>query len=570
MYAYRNQIQLLPEGNKPLTKKPKNVRKRKITRAILVRLAIFTVILIAFNIYMGATQIGGQVADTITSQKEMTADFFYDYITDENIADPEAAWVGIATTYLSPSIVSELSTPNYAGIYTLLRGEGDTLTYGTGVWTSGSEKLMQQRKSGILSSKQELNQELLNQLHAGEVNTYIELDPDNGDEDSRLPAIVACPVQGDQGKIIGYLCVEVLFAGRLYVYAVYMVYGFIALILELFFTLPFFLIVYFLIGRRVLKPLSAVEKSALNFVDKTREDPDPETWVFDRPKLKVHDEIDSLANSIQVMAGDMQSYMKTMLSETRENERISTELNLAARIQQSMLTTDFPAYPERSDFDVYASMVPAKEVAGDFYDFFLIDDDHLALVMADVSGKGVPASMYMMVAKTLLHNVLLLGHSPKECLETVNDQIGEHNEENMFVTVWLGILELSTGIVTAANAGHEYPIIRHADGQFEVYKDKHGIVLGAMPHIKYRQYEFQMEKGSTLFLYTDGAPEAINAEEKLFGMDRVLEALNQEPDAAPDQLLKNVENAINVFVGEAPQFDDLTMMAVKLSDESDS
>ena len=350
----------------------------------------------------------------------------------------------------------------------------------------------------------------------------------------------------------------------MFVTAVYIVYGAIALMIELVFTVPFFLILYFMIGRRVVKPLNAVEKSALNFVDKTREDSDPEKWIFDRPKLRVHDEIDSLGESIEVMAHDMQTYMKSTLAKTRENERISTELYLASRIQQSMLTTDFPAYPDRKDFDIYASMVPAKEVAGDFYDFFLIDDDHLALVMADVSGKGVPASMYMMVAKTLLHNVLLLGHTPKECLETVNDQIDEHNDENMFITVWLGILELSTGLVTAANAGHEYPIVRKADGQFEIFKDKHGIVLGAIPHKKYNQYEFYLERGGTLFLYTDGAPEATNAEEKLFGMDRVLETLNKDPDADPQKLLKNVEDAINVFVGEAPQFDDLTMMAVRL------
>lgn len=176
----------------------------------------------------------------------------------------------------------------------------------------------------------------------------------------------------------------------------------------------------------------------------------------------------------------------------------------------------------------------------------------------------------MMVAKTLLHNVLLLGQSPKECLETVNDQISEHNEENMFVTVWLGILELSTGIVTAANAGHEYPILRKPDGQFEVFKDKHGIVLGAIPHKKYNEYQFTLEKGGTLFLYTDGAPEATNAEEKLFGMDRLHETLNKETDASPEKLLRNVENDINVFVGDAPQFDDLTMMAVKLSKDPET
>ena len=547
-----------------MAKQKKQRKKKKITRAILLRLVIFAVILIAFNIYMGATQIGGHVADTISSQMKTTADFFYDYVDYDTLDDPDAAWVDIARTYLSPSLFPRIETADYAGVYTLLCGEGDTLRYGTGVWAADTADLENARKAGLLSSEPEVNEELYHQLLDNKTNTYIELDPETADDSPRLPGIVVVPISDENSNITGFLCLEIRYGGRMFVTAVYIVYGAIALMIELVFTVPFFLILYFMIGRRVVKPLNAVEKSALNFVDKTREDSDPEKWIFDRPKLRVHDEIDSLGESIEVMARDMQTYMKSTLDKTRENERISTELYLASRIQQSMLTTDFPAYPDRKDFDIYASMVPAKEVAGDFYDFFLIDDDHLALVMADVSGKGVPASMYMMVAKTLLHNVLLLGHTPKECLETVNDQIDEHNDENMFITVWLGILELSTGLVTAANAGHEYPIVRKADGQFEIFKDKHGIVLGAIPHKKYNQYEFYLERGGTLFLYTDGAPEATNAEEKLFGMDRVLETLNKDPDADPQKLLKNVEDAINVFVGEAPQFDDLTMMAVRL------
>lgn len=168
---------------------------------------------------------------------------------------------------------------------------------------------------------------------------------------------------------------------------------------------------------------------------------------------------------------------------------------MATQIQSSMLPCIFPAFPERGEFDVYASMTPAKEVGGDFYDFFLVDEDHLALVIADVSGKGVPAALFMVIAKTLLKNRAQMGASPKEILETVNNQLCENNDAEMFVTVWLGIYEISTGRVTAANAGHEYPAIRRKGGAFELFRDKHGFVLAGMENMRYREYEFTLADG---------------------------------------------------------------------------
>ena len=209
-------------------------------------------------------------------------------------------------------------------------------------------------------------------------------------------------------------------------------------------------------------------------------------------------------------------------------------------------------------------MTPAKEVGGDFYDFFLLDDDHLGLVMADVSGKGVPAALFMMMSKILVNNFAMMGGSPAKVLEQTNSQICRNNDEEMFVTVWFGVLEISTGKVTAANAGHEYPILKKADGKFELFKDKHGFVVGGMEGMKYKEYEFTIEKGGTLFLYTDGVAEATNAEEKLFGTDRMLDALNIDPQTDPKTLLFNMKKSVDEFVGDAPQFDDLTMLAVKL------
>ena len=247
-----------------------------------------------------------------------------------------------------------------------------------------------------------------------------------------------------------------------------------------------------------------------------------------------------------------------------EASRIETELSMATRIQADMLPNIFPAFPERDEFEIFASMDPAKEVGGDFYDFFMIDDDHLGLVMADVSGKGVPAALFMMMSKILVNNFAMMGGSPAKVLEQVNAQICLNNKEEMFVTVWFGVLELSTGKVRAANAGHEYPILKKANGKFELFKDKHGFVIGGMEGVRYKEYEFLLEKGGTLFLYTDGVAEATNANNELFGTERMLTALNQDPQAAPKTLLSNMRQAVDAFVGDEPQFDDLTMLSVKL------
>ena len=246
-----------------------------------------------------------------------------------------------------------------------------------------------------------------------------------------------------------------------------------------------------------------------------------------------------------------------------ETARISTELNLATRIQADMVPNIYPAFPDRREFDVYATMDPAKEVGGDFYDFFLVDDDHLCLVMADVSGKGVPAALFMMASKIILANNAMIGKSPAQILTDTNAAICSHNREEMFVTVWLGILEISTGKLIAANAGHEYPVIKHGDGSFEVLRDKHGFVIGGMAGMKYKEYELTLEPGSKLFLYTDGVPEATDAENNMFGADRMLEALNEEKDGTTVDILKHVRASVDGFVNGAEQFDDLTMLCME-------
>ena len=254
---------------------------------------------------------------------------------------------------------------------------------------------------------------------------------------------------------------------------------------------------------------------------------------------------------------------KTHNEQQKEADRIETELSMATRIQADMLPNIFPAFPERDEFDVYASMNPAKEVGGDFYDFFLVDDDHLGLVMADVSGKGVPAALFMMISKILVQNYAMTGRDAAKALEAVNNQICLNNREEMFVTVWLGILDLRDGTLVAANAGHEYPALRQPDGDFELIKDKHGFVVGGMPGVRYRPYTLELKPGAKLFLYTDGVAEATDAKEELFGTDRMIAALRAAQDGTPQEVLASVNRAVDGFVQSAPQFDDLTMLCVQ-------
>lgn len=249
--------------------------------------------------------------------------------------------------------------------------------------------------------------------------------------------------------------------------------------------------------------------------------------------------------------------------EEAEKERIERELQMASRIQIGMLPHEFPPFPDRREFDIFASMTAAKEVGGDFYDYFFVDDDHLCMVIADVSGKGVPAALFMMVSKAILQSVGGMCTSAAEILTKANEAVCANNPEGLFVTVWIGILEISTGKLTAANAGHEYPAIMQPGGKFELLMDKHGIVLGGMSGISYKEYEVHLEPGSKLFVYTDGVPEATDANEEMFGNDRMMEALNTDPSAPPEKILENVRTAVNEFVKDAEQFDDLTMLCLE-------
>ena len=311
-----------------------------------------------------------------------------------------------------------------------------------------------------------------------------------------------------------------------------------------------------LIRKRATNPLTKVKNSM-------------QTYMADKDSGKVHEamsqikcrnEIGVLADSFSDLASEIDRYTEENLRLSAEKERIATELSLATSIQEGALPNEFPDRPE---FEIYASMDPAKQVGGDFYDLFLIDEDHLALVVADVSGKGIPAALFMMYSKILINDHAMMGGTPAEILERVNKRAYAGNDAHMFVTVWLGILEISTGKLVTSSAGHEYPML-NVNGRYEMLKDKHGLAVGAMKKSKYTNTEIQLKKGDSIFVYTDGVAEATDADNQLFGTDRTLEALNAIPGSASQkEVLTGVRAAVDAFVKDAPQFDDLTMLGLK-------
>jgi sigma-B regulation protein RsbU (phosphoserine phosphatase) len=284
-----------------------------------------------------------------------------------------------------------------------------------------------------------------------------------------------------------------------------------------------------------------------------------------RAAVVTEDEIGDLAAAFNDMSGSLQTYIANLTAITAEKERIGAELNVATKIQASMLPCIFPAFPDRPEFDIYASMLPAKEVGGDFYDFFLIDNDKLGVVMADVSGKGVPAALFMVIAKTLIKNNAQYGKSPKEVFETVNDMLCENNEAGMFVTAFMGFLDIPTGKFTYVNAGHNPPLIKRGGGDFEWLPTKACFVLAGMEGMKYKQEEITLNPGDTLYMYTDGVTEAVNRSEELFSESKLLEVANEHKSEPIDKFLKIIKAEIDTFADGAEQADDITMLIFKLT-----
>ena len=300
------------------------------------------------------------------------------------------------------------------------------------------------------------------------------------------------------------------------------------------------------LNKNLLGPIKRITDETLRFAN---ENTKPQELL--QAKITARNEIGQLAKNIDVMEENIINYVENLTRVTQEKEQIKAELNVATQIQADMLPRIFPPFPDRHEFDIYASMNPAKEVGGDFYDFFMIDNDHIALVMADVSGKGVPAALFMVISKTLIKNRAQMGGSPSEILHDVNNQLCEGNEE------------ISTGKIICSNAGHEYPAVYRADSGYELFMSKHSPAVATMEGMKFRESEFTLNPGDNLFIYTDGVAEATNINDELYGTDRMIADLNKTQKQSVQETLSFMKHQVDEFTGEAPQFDDITMLCLR-------
>ncbi|MBO6047704.1 MAG: SpoIIE family protein phosphatase [Erysipelotrichaceae bacterium] len=361
------------------------------------------------------------------------------------------------------------------------------------------------------------------------------------------------PVENSDDEVVGLLCMQRPFselnrARRPYIRNI--------ALSTLIFALSSALLAVYAIEKSIVSPVKKLSREMKRFAKENVKG----TNILN---ISHYEELSSLASSIDRMETERINYVNHIREITAEQERNSSELLIAKTIQTGAIPNIFPAFPDRTEFDIYASMTPAKDVGGDFYNFFLIDDDHLAMVIGDVSGKGIPGALFMMSTNIIIKEKVKNGGTPADILFAVNNRICEHNDAEMFITIWLGILEISTGKIIAANAGHDDAVVYH-DGEFDFFKTRHGIVVGAMEDIPYRNFEIQLEKGDKIFLYTDGVPEATACNNEMYGMQRLVRTLNQCKDSSPKEVLHNVHLSVDTFVGDAPQFDDLTMLCLEL------
>ena len=317
-----------------------------------------------------------------------------------------------------------------------------------------------------------------------------------------------------------------------------------------------------LLKKRIINPINTLALTAEEYTKRDKTIEGEEKAFFESLHIDTGDEIETLYSSLSEMEADISATMKRIREMTAEKERVSAELAVATSRQAGMMPKDFTLFQGNKEFSIHASMEPAKEVGGDFYDAFMLDDDHLCMVMGDVSGKGVPAALFMARSMTAIRIRAKAGGAPSEILKDTNKVLCEGNEEMMFVTVWLAILTLSTGEVIETNAGHENPAIREPDGDFTYIKLDHGVALGVNRRMKYVDDTFTMKSGSTLYIYTDGATEATDTEGERFYDERLLNALNEAKDKEPKEILEHVKERIDQFIKGAPQYDDLTMLAI--------
>lgn len=532
-----------------------NIKKqfmRIVTRhTILLLIVLFIIVAVAVTrqeldrVYLSADSLGHIVAD------ELDGDELEEYARtlkkDEHYEQVKSRLQQIKTRF-----------PNCISLYIFVPDGTDKATYVYDIYTK-EEYETRNVDEGDLGFMEDFTRDVLGYaVELFETGEEIkELDIDLFNKYGSLASIYL-PVYNNAGQIKGIIGID---------YSILSIVLFVAEVLGV--MLVFFVVFGGLFGiyelntiqKKVIKPIDTIQEKVSEYVTSEHNGNSEKFMISINENSE--NELDILGKNMNEMMHDMDEFIIQKEKDTRENQRIASELDLASKIQSSYLPNRFPAFPDRKDFDIYATMNPAKEVGGDFYDFFLIDDSHLGIVIADVSGKGIGAALFMMISKTMLNDQAMFTNSPAEVLRTVNNRLCAINEAEMFVTVWLGVLDLDTGLLRAANAGHEFPTLKKSDGDFELIKDKHGFVLAGMENSIYSEYEIQLGKGDIIFVYTDGVAEATNAEEELFGNERIVEALNKSKDEPVKNILVNMRKEIDDFVKEAPQFDDITMLGLQ-------
>lgn len=537
---------------KDMQEKIRTSMEYSIIIAIMVLLAIFGVVSSIFGYITVSESFIKEYSTTTyhmadTSASVVTGDNIHSYLEGENMDEYRKTRKQLNNfckkLNVSLIYVIEVDTSDYGrfvSIFNSVNNSVDNSTYTE--WELGHKRD---------TTNNEYREKYRN-LYEGDslYETVFRTKPTDG---SHPHVTTMVPVLNSEGKTAAILCVqrpirELQEWTRPYLVKI----GISTIVLAL--AASFLAAFYF--RKQIVAPIRKVSDEAARFArENTKGD--------SLSNISHYEEISSLSDAIEKMETDMLSYISNLTEITAEKERIGTELKLASEIQYTSLPHVFPPFPDRNEFDIFALMDPAREVGGDFYDFFLIDDDHLCVAIADVSGKGIPGALFMMIAKTIIQNLAMMGKGVGEVLSLTNDALCANNQTEMFVTVWIGILEISTGKLTAANAGHEYPVFRKPGGSYELCKDRHGFVIGGIEDLNYQEYEMQLEPGTTIFVYTDGVPEAANCHDEMFGLERMLDALNKDKNADPRTLLLNVRHAVDDFVQDAEQFDDLTMLAVE-------
>lgn len=526
-----------------------------LTTKLLFAAVAFGLLLCLIIVYMGYQHFSNVFTSQYNRMTEQFAHISASYISGEQINRYDS-W-GIADEEYNDIYQKLMEITNVADLDSIAVTVPDTIRYETQnyIFHTVNARYADRIQSFRLGSPEYLlaksKKSIINMKRLMQLGKqYTEYSFSRNEKGNRTGTVMtALPLRDQYNNIIAMLSVtksidEMIAVQMHYLHRIFMV----ALIVSLIFILLY----GFSLWRMIIRPILLIKNETSFFAKNNRL-----SGVLQ--KIKNHDEIGSLSHAFEDMSEQINRYISELTSVTAEKERISTELNLAAKIQLESLPKGYPAFPGRSDFDLFASMSPAKEVGGDLYDYMLVDDDHLMLVVGDVSGKGVPAALFMMTAKTLLDSGTQHGLSPKEIFETTNNQLCKGNESDLFVTCWLGILTFSTGELRFVNAGHPYPVLCH-EGKFSYVKTNPNFVLGGMEGLPYKEHSINLVKGDRLFVCTDGVTEATNTKEELFGEDRLLSAMQKTGNMNAPDTLTSVRKDIDDFVGEAEQFDDITML----------